>query len=98
MTASDASGAGERPLPPVDFQTFVISLGSSALLQLGEIEDPATGRREKNLVLAKHTIDLLSMLQVKTKGNLTPPEAKLLESLLYDLRLRFVEASKPGEG
>lgn len=83
-----------RPLPPVDFQTFVISLGSSALLQLGEIEDPTTGEKQKDLVLAKHTIDLLSMLQAKTKGNLTAPEEKLLESLLYDLRLRFVEASK----
>jgi hypothetical protein len=96
MSTSEPSVApgAPRPLPPVDFQTFVISLGSSALLQLGEIEDPTTGKRDKDLVLAKHTIEVLSMLQAKTKGNLTPAEEKLLESLLYDLRLRFVEASK----
>lgn len=81
-------------LPAVDFHTFVLSLGSSALLHLGELEHPEAGQQEKDLPLAKHTIDILAMLQEKTKGNLTPAEDKLIESLLYDLRLRFVEASK----
>ena len=81
-------------LPAVDFHTFVLSLGSSALLHLGELEHPDGGESEKDLPLAKHTIDILSMLEAKTKGNLTSAEEKLIESLLYDLRLRFVNASK----
>jgi Domain of unknown function (DUF1844) len=85
---------GGRGMPPVDFTTFVLSLGSSAVLHLGEAEHPQTGKVEKDLPMAKHTIDLLSMLQEKTKGNLTAQEAKLLESLLYDLRLRYVEAAR----
>jgi hypothetical protein len=81
-------------LPPVDFGTFVLSLGSSAIMHLGEYEHPESGKVEKDLPMAKHTIDLLSMLQEKTKGNLNAQEDKLLESLLYDLRIRFVNASK----
>jgi Domain of unknown function (DUF1844) len=81
-------------LPAVDFHTFVLSLGSSALLHLGELEPPDGGKPEKDLALAKHTIDILSMLEAKTRGNLTAAEEKLMESLLYDLRLRYVNASK----
>jgi hypothetical protein len=80
--------------PPVDFHTFVLSLGSSALLHLGEIENPNDGVSQKDLPLAKHTIDILVMLEQKTKGNLTTAEEKLIESLLYDLRLRYVEITK----
>jgi Domain of unknown function (DUF1844) len=87
--ARDASS-----LPAVDFHTFVLSLGSSALLHLGELEHPEGGAAEKDLPLAKHTIDILSMLEEKTKGNLTSAEEKLIQSLLYDLRLRYVNASK----
>ena len=82
-------------LPAVDFHTFVLSLGSSALLHLGELEHPDVGAAQKDLPLAKHTIDILAMLQEKTKGNLTAAEDKLIESLLCDLRLRYVEATKP---
>lgn len=81
-------------LPAVDFHTFVLSLGSSALLHLGELEPPDGGSPEKDLALAKHTIDILTMLEQKTRGNLTGAEEKLMESLLYDLRLRYVNASK----
>ena len=87
-------GARARALPPVDFGTFVLSLGSSAIMHLGELAAEEGGAPKKDLTLAKHTIDILSMLQAKTKGNLTAQEDKLLESLLYDLRLRFVQASK----
>lgn len=80
--------------PPVDFHTFVLSLGSSALLHLGEIENPNDGVSQKDLPLAKHTIDILVMLEEKTKGNLSSAEERLMESLLYDLRLRYVEATK----
>jgi hypothetical protein len=98
--ANDAAGPGTPPantaptLPSVDFHTFVLSLGSSALLHLGELEHPDVGAAQIDLPLAKHTIDILVMLEEKTKGNLTPAEEKLIGSLLYDLRLRFVEAQK----
>lgn len=92
----EGQAAAEPPLglPAVDFHTFVLSLGSSALLHLGELEHPDVGAPQMDLPLAKHTIDILAMLEEKTKGNLSPAEAKLIESLLYDLRLRFVELSK----
>ncbi len=95
--ASVAGVAAEAPVaafPPVDFHTFVLSLGSSALLHLGEIENPNDGVSQKDLPLAKHTIDILVMLEEKTKGNLSSAEERLMESLLYDLRLRYVEATK----
>lgn len=94
-TAAGTPGAATtQARPPIDFTTFVFSLGSSALMLLGEAPNPETGESMKNLPLAKETIDLLSMLQDKTKGNLTQEEQRFLDSLLYDLRLRFVEASK----
>lgn len=88
--ATDDSG----PLPPVDFHTFVLSLGSSALLHLGELDRPDGADAQPDLRLAKHTIDIIGMLQEKTRGNLSPPEERLIESLLYDLRLRYVERGK----
>ncbi len=81
-------------LPGLDFHTFILSLGSSALLHLGELDPPDGGKPEPDLALAKQTIDIIAMLGEKTKGNLTPPEEKLIDSLLYDLRLRYVSASK----
>jgi hypothetical protein len=97
-TAAKAVDKGsDARLPPVDFHTFVLSLGSSALIHLGDLEragEAEPGKSEKDLPLAKHSIDILSMLQEKTKGNLTHEEAQLLESLLYDLRLRYVSAAK----
>jgi hypothetical protein len=95
--AGSAGVTAEAPVaafPPVDFHTFVLSLGSSALLHLGEIENPNDGVSQKDLPLAKHTIDILVMLEEKTKGNLSTAEERLMESLLYDLRLRYVEAMK----
>ena len=92
--AAPAAKASAEGPPSIDFHTFVLSLGSSALLHLGELERPGAGGPAKDLPMAKHTIDILAMLQDKTRGNVTPDEAKLLESLLYDLRLRFVEARK----
>lgn len=91
--AESAPPAGRR-LPPVDFPTFVLSLGSSALINLGEAADPTGASSKRDLPMAKHTIDILSMLEEKTRGNLSPPEAQLLENLLFDLRLRYVDASK----
>jgi len=81
----------------IDFSTFVLSLGTSALYQLGEIGDSENGTEgpvDPNLSVAHQTIDTLEMLTEKTRGNLTDTESKLLESILYELHMRFVEASK----
>ncbi len=94
--APSSSQVQARELPPADFSTFVLSLGSSALIHLGQVEDPGEGGRHRDLPMAKHTIDLLSLLREKTKNNLSQEEDELLESLLYDLRLRYVEVVKAG--
>ena len=81
-------------LPAIDFATFAISLSTSVMHHLGFVADPQGGTPERNLTLARQTIDILEMLQLKTRGNLDPDEAHLIESLLYELRMRFVEASR----
>ncbi len=80
------------PLPEINFSNFVFSLSTSVLIQLGEIPDPITKESNKDFSAAKQTIDILGMLQEKTKGNLTSDEESLIESILYDLRMRFVKA------
>lgn len=85
---------GFAPLPEVNFSSFLLSLSSSTLLHLGEIADPQTGGKNKDLALAKQSIDIISLLKDKTKNNLTQEEENLLEHLLYDLRMRFVKASE----
>jgi len=82
----------EVPLPEISFINLVFSLSTSALIQLGEIQDPVTQQLAKNLPLAKQTIDLIGMLKEKTKGNLSSDEEKVLENILYDLRMRYVKA------
>jgi len=78
-------------LPTINFATFIFSLNSSALVQLGMMEDPTSGEKAKNLPLAKQTIDLLSMLEEKTRGNLDADEAAMLKNILYDLRIHYVK-------
>ncbi len=82
----------------IDFYTFILSLGSSAFVHLGDAPHPETRKVEANLLLAKQTIDILGMLQEKTRGNLTPEEEKFLQTLLSDLRLRFVARSSEPAG
>ncbi|MBW2712172.1 MAG: DUF1844 domain-containing protein [Deltaproteobacteria bacterium] len=90
-----AENKSELELPKIDFSTFVVSLSTSALYSLGLAANPETGQVEPpNLEMARQTIDTLELLQVKTRGNLEPEEYKLLESLLCDLHLRFVESRK----
>ncbi len=95
---SDASkkpeGKAEDSLPHVDFTTFVLSLSHSALMHLGEAPSPETGTIEENLPLARQTIDLVGMLEEKTRGNLTGDEERLVAQILFDLRMRYVERSK----
>ncbi len=76
------------------FSSFVLGLASQAMFYLGAMPDPETNEHTVSLPMAQQFIDTIAMLQVKTKGNLTPEEAALVEKLLYDLRLRFVQASK----
>jgi hypothetical protein len=82
------------PLPEVNFTSLIFSLSSSAFFNLGEIADPQTGQIQKDLPLAKHSIDIIAMLRDKTKGNLNDEEQKFLENILADLRLRYVKAIK----
>jgi len=81
-------------LPTMDFATFILSLSHSALMHLGEAPHPEGNNVEVNLPLAKQTIDLLGLLEERTKGNLTGAEERLMTQILFDLRLRYVELSK----
>lgn len=93
--AQEAKKEAERPpLPEVNFNSLIFSLSSTALFHLGEIADPQSGEKKQDLPLAKHSIDTISMLKEKTAGNLDEEEAKFLESVLTDLRWRYVKASK----
>ena len=78
----------------IDFSTFVLSLTSSAFVGLGDMADPATGKKEVNLPAVQQTIDMLVMLREKTKGNLTEDESKLLEQLIYELQMKYVSKVK----
>ena len=89
---SKTDASEEQPqFPEINFPTFIVSLNASALLHLGAIEDPTTGQKTKNLPMAKQTIDILSMLEEKTAGNLNNEEKNLLKNILYDLRLMYVK-------
>lgn len=87
-------GKGNCVMPTINFTTFVMSLNNSALFHLGEIPDPATGERQYDKEMARHTIDTLIMLEEKTKGNLTTEEAAMIKDILYDVKLRFVNSTK----
>ena len=78
----------------IDFSTFIFSLGSAALINLGVTPNPLNHKTEKNLDEAKQHIDLLAILKDKTKGNLTPDEEKLMDNLLHSLRMHYIEENK----
>ena len=81
----------------LSFAAFVLSLAHTAAVHFGDIPDPATGRpTEANLSAASQMIGILSLLEEKTRGNLTAEERQLIEQLLYELRMRYVEATKSG--
>ena len=86
----------DAALPSIDFATFVVSLSHSALMHLGDAPHPETDQVHASLPLAKQTIDLLGLLEEKTKGNLSGSEERLLTQVLFDLRMRYVEAEKKG--
>jgi PBP1b-binding outer membrane lipoprotein LpoB len=90
--ARDGTDSGH--VPRVDFSTFIFSLFSSALIQLGEMEDPVNGKTEQNLDAAQQTIDILNVMKEKTEGNLTEEESKLLENASAELKWKFLNAVK----
>ncbi len=94
QTSSDDQASAT--LPEINFSTFILSLSTSALMHLGEIPNPETHKTDKNLPLAKQTIDLIDMLKKKTEGNLETDEDQLITNLLYDLKLKYVAAIKKG--
>lgn len=105
---NEAAGVGTSPdtaeqeapspkpesLPEISFSAFVISLSTQALMHLGEIGNPVGGTVEKDIPLAKQMIDILGMLRDKTRGNLNQGEEQLMEDILFDLRMKYVEAVK----
>ena len=91
----EAPPEGEQAEPfQVDFSTFIMSLTSSAFYHLGDMADPTTGKKEVNLPAVQQTIDMLIMLKEKTKGNLKEDENKLLEQLIYELQVKYVDKTK----
>jgi hypothetical protein len=96
MSEKDVRPEDKAPLPEIDLGTFVMSLASSALVHLGEIQHPDGDEHGRNLPLAKQTIDILGMLREKTRGNTTQEETELLDNLLYDLRMKYLEAKRKG--
>ena len=93
--ASKPEAGASVALGPIDFSTHILSLASSAMCALGAMPAPGGETMELDLESAHHLIDVLGMLQEKTKGNLDESEQKLLQSLLYDLRVAYVDAQKP---
>lgn len=87
-------GPNKTVMPEVTFSTFVLSLASSAMVQLGEVPNPETGKLEKHPELARHSIDILNMLEDKITNGLTEKESRLLRDVLFELRMKYVAAGK----
>lgn len=89
--AAQEEESTDYQLPEINFATFIFSLNHSVLVHLGVMDDPSTGKKARNLPIAKQTIDILGMLEEKTQGNLTEDEEKMLKSILYDLRMIYIK-------
>ncbi len=92
--ADDARAGDAESQSGISFLAFVLSLAHTAAVHFGDVPDPMTGATETNLPAAQQMIDILSLLEEKTRGNLTAEERQLLDQILYELRLRFVQAAK----
>jgi Domain of unknown function (DUF1844) len=86
--------SSQMPLPEITLPSLIFSLSSTALFHLGELPDPQTNEKKKDIPLAKHAIDTIAMLKEKTAGNLTGDEEKFIENVLADLRLRYVKEKR----
>jgi len=90
---NEAGEASDNDLPPLDFSTFILSLSTSVLMNLGLVENPVTGKTEKEPAVARQTIDLITLLKEKTRGNLSDEETKLVDDVLHELRLWYVKVT-----
>lgn len=95
MSETDQKKPGAPKLPPPSFSLLVATFASQAMVAFGKVPDPIEGKTEVRLEMARHAIDMLDILEQKTKGNLTPDEAAMLEGILHQLRLEFMEAMTP---
>ncbi len=94
---SRGSETDARTIPEASFSNFILSLNAQALVFLGALPHPETNKIESNILMAKHTVDILEILKEKTRGNLTEEEQKLLDDILFRLKLIYVEVQKKGE-
>lgn len=85
-----SSGQESSQRPPIDFPSYLLSYYTQGLVLLGEVPNPYTNKKEEDVEAARHTIDILTMLEQKTRGNLTKEEQQLLESVLYELRMKYM--------
>jgi hypothetical protein len=81
----------DEPIPAIDFVTFVLSLSTNGMVSLGLLPIPGTQEKKLDLPLARQTIDILTLLQEKTKGNLSGEEERILDNVVYDLRMTYVQ-------
>lgn len=88
----NGAASADNPMPKIDFSSFILSLYSSGLVQLGKVADPSTGKKTTDLPMAQHSIDMIAMLEEKTRGNLSEDEGNLLKALISELRMAYVEA------
>jgi hypothetical protein len=82
------------PAQTIDFTTLIMSLASSALVSMGRVPDPETGAVRKNLGFAHQNIEIIHLLQEKTRGNLCADEERLIEQILYELRMSYISVLK----
>jgi hypothetical protein len=85
-----SAGQDAQQRPPIDFPSYILSYYTQGLVLLGEVPNPYTNKKEEDAEAAQHTVDILAMLQQKTKGNLSKEEEQLLETVLYELRMKFM--------
>jgi hypothetical protein len=93
-----ANASAHAPNVEINFSMFLVSLSTQALAALGEMADPVTGKSDRDLEGARQLIDILGVLREKTRGNLDQDEKNLLEAILFDLRMKYVELAKPAVG
>ena len=89
----DAKGSANGGMPPATFETLVSTFATQALFAMGAIPDPRSGQRMANMDMARHNIDMLGVLEEKTKGNLTEEQENMVASTIYELRTRYVQLS-----
>jgi hypothetical protein len=98
-TAEQKSGdkaAEEAYIPEMNFASFIFSLSTSAMYHFGDFPDPVSKKAERNLAAARQTIDIIAMLREKTEGNLSPDEKNLIDTILFELRMRYVKEKDKG--